>query len=59
MSWRGMSISECLRLWLEMSATHRIDQLPEIAACVLLLASGVASLVTGSVLVADGGYTAW
>jgi NAD(P)-dependent dehydrogenase (short-subunit alcohol dehydrogenase family) len=37
----------------------RVGQAPEIAGPVLFLAGRAASFVTGSVLVADGGWTAW
>jgi len=37
----------------------RLEQPPEIASVVHFLASDAASLMTGSVVVADGGFTCW
>jgi NAD(P)-dependent dehydrogenase (short-subunit alcohol dehydrogenase family) len=48
-----------LETWLEMTPMHRMGQPREIASVVLFLASDAASLMTGSVVLADGGYTCW
>jgi NAD(P)-dependent dehydrogenase (short-subunit alcohol dehydrogenase family) len=45
--------------WLEMTPMRRVGQPQEIASVVLFLASDAASLLTGSIVLADGGYTCW
>ena len=45
--------------WLEMTPMARVGQPEEIASVVLFLASDAASLMTGSIVLADGGYTCW
>jgi NAD(P)-dependent dehydrogenase (short-subunit alcohol dehydrogenase family) len=45
--------------WLEMTPMGRMGEVDEIASTVQFLASDAASLLTGSIVVADGGYTCW
>jgi NAD(P)-dependent dehydrogenase (short-subunit alcohol dehydrogenase family) len=42
-----------------MTPMNRVGQPDEIASVVLFLASDAASLLTGSIVVADAGYTCW
>jgi NAD(P)-dependent dehydrogenase (short-subunit alcohol dehydrogenase family) len=37
----------------------RLGQIDEVASVVLFLASDAASLMTGSIVSVDGGYTCW
>ncbi|WP_414041123.1 SDR family NAD(P)-dependent oxidoreductase [Acidithiobacillus sp. M4-SHS-6] len=55
----GMEDEELNRIWLDMTPMHRVGQPHEIASVVLFLASDAASLMTGSIVLADGGYTVW
>ena len=50
---------ELHKVWLEMTPMGRIGQPDEIASVVHFLASDAASLVTGAIVVADGGYSCW
>ena len=50
---------EMYKVWLEMTPMGRVGQPEEIASVVHFLASDAASLVTGAILVADGGYSCW
>ena len=50
---------EMYKTWLEMTPMARVGQPEEIASVVLFLASDAASLLTGSIVLADGGYTCW
>ncbi len=50
---------EIRKHWIEGTPMGRMGQPGEIASVVLFLASDAASLLTGSIVVADGGYTCW
>jgi NAD(P)-dependent dehydrogenase (short-subunit alcohol dehydrogenase family) len=45
--------------WVEMTPIGRVGRPDEIASVVHFLASDAASLLTGSIILADGGYTCW
>jgi NAD(P)-dependent dehydrogenase (short-subunit alcohol dehydrogenase family) len=55
----GMEDQSMYPTWLEMTPMGRVGQPQEIASTVLFLASDAASLLTGSIVLADGGYTCW
>jgi NAD(P)-dependent dehydrogenase (short-subunit alcohol dehydrogenase family) len=45
--------------WIGGTPMGRMGEVEEIAAVILFLAGNAASLMTGSVVLVDGGYTAW
>jgi NAD(P)-dependent dehydrogenase (short-subunit alcohol dehydrogenase family) len=45
--------------WIGGTPMQRMGEVDEIASVVLFLASDAASLLTGSIVLADGGYTLW
>jgi NAD(P)-dependent dehydrogenase (short-subunit alcohol dehydrogenase family) len=45
--------------WIDQTPMKRVGEPEEIASVVLFLASEAASLLTGSIVAADGGYTSW
>jgi NAD(P)-dependent dehydrogenase (short-subunit alcohol dehydrogenase family) len=45
--------------WIGGTPMARLGQVDEVASVVLFLASDAASLMTGSIVVVDGGYTCW
>jgi NAD(P)-dependent dehydrogenase (short-subunit alcohol dehydrogenase family) len=55
----GMENAEMAEVWLEMTPMKRVGQPDEIGSVALFLASDASSLLTGSIVVADGGYTCW
>ena len=59
MTKRGMSNPDWAKTWLDMTPMGRLGTPKEIAYGVLYLVSDAASFVTGTDLIADGGYTAW
>ncbi len=50
---------EMYRRWIDGTPQGRLGEPEEVAAIVLFLASDMASLMTGSIVVSDGGYTCW
>ena len=59
MTKRGLSTSEWVKLWEEMTPMRRFAEPSEVAYTMLILAIDAASYVTGSILLVDGGYTCW
>ena len=51
--------SEMYRRWIDGTPMARLGEPEEVASIVLFLASDAASLMTGSVVLADGGYSCW
>ena len=50
---------EMYRRWIDGTPMGRLGEPAEVASVVLFLASDAASLMTGSIVVVDGGYTCW
>jgi len=51
--------SEMYRRWIDGTPMGRLGEPEEVASVVLFLASDAASLMTGAIVVVDGGYTCW
>jgi len=51
--------SEMYRSWLDGTPMGRLGEAEEFASVALFLASDAASLMTGSIVLVDGGYTCW
>ena len=51
--------SEMYRRWIDGTPMQRMGRPEEVAAVVLFLASDASSLMTGSIVTADGGYSCW
>jgi NAD(P)-dependent dehydrogenase (short-subunit alcohol dehydrogenase family) len=47
------------RRWIDSTPMARLGEPEEVASVVAFLASDAASLMTGSIVLADGGYTCW
>ena len=56
---RDQSKPEMYKAWMEGTPMARMGEADEIASVVLFLASDAASLLTGSIVLVDGGYTCW
>ena len=50
---------EMYRRWIDGTPQARLGEPEEVASVVLFLASDMASLMTGSIVLADGGYSCW
>ncbi|HUG62211.1 MAG TPA: SDR family oxidoreductase [Methylomirabilota bacterium] len=50
---------EMYNAWIDGTPMARLGEIEEIASVVLFLASEAASLMTGSIVLVDGGYTCW
>ena len=50
---------ELMKYWIGGTPQARMGNPEEVAAVILFLASDAASLMTGSIVLADGGYTCW
>jgi len=50
---------EMYKRWVDGTPMHRLGTPEEVASVVLFLASDASSLMTGSIVLADGGYTCW
>lgn len=51
--------SPMYRRWIDSTPMGRLGEPEEVAAVILFLASDASSLMTGSIVLADGGYTCW
>jgi len=51
--------SEMYRRWIDGTPMGRLGEPEEVAAAILFLASDAASLMTGSIVLVDGGYSCW
>ena len=51
--------SEMYRRWIDGTPMGRLGEPEEVASAILFLASDASSLMTGSIVVVDGGYSCW
>jgi len=47
------------RRWVDGTPMGRLGEPEEVASVILFLASDAASLMTGSIVLVDGGYSCW
>jgi len=57
--WSVAGVEELMKHWLRDTPMGRLGKPDEIASVVHFLASDAASLVTGSIVLADAGFTCW
>jgi NAD(P)-dependent dehydrogenase (short-subunit alcohol dehydrogenase family) len=50
---------EMYKRWVDSTPMGRLGEAHEVASVILFLASDAASLMTGAIVLADGGYTCW
>lgn len=55
----GMENPEMFKYWVGGTPMERLGTVDEVASVVQFLASDAASLMTGAIVLADGGYTLW
>lgn len=55
----GLEDERLRSVWLDMTPMQRVGRPDEVASVVLFLASDASSLMTGSVVMADAGYSCW
>ena len=51
--------AEMYRHWVGGTPMNRLGRVDEVASVALFLASDASSLMTGSIVLADGGYVCW
>jgi NAD(P)-dependent dehydrogenase (short-subunit alcohol dehydrogenase family) len=59
MSGPGLRTPHLARVWIDGTPMRRAGLAEEVASVILFLASDASSLLTGSIVVADAGYTVW
>lgn len=59
MSRKGFTNPELFPTWMDQTPMRRVAAADEIASIILFLASPASSIMTGAVVLADGGYCVW